>query len=249
MQTRTSTAIGSLPALLLLSFGSAAAGANWTPDPPLRTQTAKDARGDEITCTYYRDIFVHVTQTDTPSPGDATLIHTSRPPSACSAKTVVGTLLRTRGFSYVGRKGPYLFFEQADPNGATAFSVIDARTGRAVIEDSTQGGIAEQASFHSVLATPVTLTLAYRRAVNTTCSILATPAACWEAIIHDTHKAIPPAVARLAPPVRACARSYAGGKVGRSDPSVIAYEVRVTWTRGGGRQVQATGPVDCLPLP
>ena len=249
MHIRMATAVGPLLALLLLSLGSAAAVANWTPDRPLRAQTAKDADGNAVTCTYYRDFFVRVTQTDTPSLCDATLIRAARPPFGCPAKPVAGLLLKTRGYSYVGRKGLFLFFEEADPNGATAFSVIDARTRRAVVEDSTQGGISGAASFHSVVATPVTLSLSSRRAVNTTCSILAEPVGCWRAITRDKRQAVPPSIARLAPPVRACARSYAVGKVERSDPSVIASEVRVTWRRDAMRQVQAAGPVDCLPLP
>ena len=249
MGTRMSTAQGAWLAVLLVSFASSPAIADGTPDRPLRTQTIQDADGDEIICTYYPDLVVRVTQTNTPAPGDATLIHVSKHPPACSVKAVAGTLLKTRGSSYIARRDAYLFFEEADPNGATGFSVIDARTGRAIVEDSTLAGISAGGSIPVIAATPVSLTMGYRRAVNMACSIIAEPARCWAAFTRDRRNAVPPTIARLAPPVWACAHSYALGKVDRNDPSIVAYEVLVNWKRGAGLRVQTTGPVSCLPLP
>lgn len=162
---------------------------------------------------------------------------------------MAGVPLGRAEHSFVGRKGSYLLFEEADPNGSTAFSVFDARDGRKIVPDGTERGIAEAGSLHRIVATPRSLTLVYRRGVNIACSILAEPRACWRSFTHRRYGAVPRSIARLAPPARACARSYGEGKAPGDDPSVIAYEVQVTSTRPGRTQKQARGPLGCTPMP
>ncbi|WP_260599975.1 hypothetical protein [Sphingomonas endolithica] len=235
-------------ALLLLTL-AAPATAQWSPDRALRTQTVKDAEGGEISCTFYRDFMVRVPGTDTPSPGDALLVRAGKTPPICSARQPAGVSLKTGGYAFLGRTGIYLFFEEADSNGSVAFAVLDSRTGRTIIDDVTPDGIADPSSIHSIAATPETLKLAFRRALNAQCSVLARPGPCWREITGSKDNDVPPAIARLAPPAQACARSYRAAGIPNDDPSIITYEVQVSWTQGGGRRVQAAGPVGCLPMP
>ena len=177
----------------------------------------------------------------------------ARPPGAhgpaARRDSPAGVSLKTGGYRFAGRSGAYLFFEEADSNGSVAFSVIDARTGRTILDDVTQEGLSDPGSIHALIAAPGSLKLAFRRALNTQCSILAKPAPCWRAIVSTKDNDVPPAIARLAPPAQACARSYRQTHIPSDDPSIITYEVQVSWTPSGGRNVQASGPVGCWPLP
>lgn len=224
-----------------------AAAADWTPDPPTRAVTAH-AGGEEVTCTYYRDLVVRERGTDTPAPGPAALLRATTPPPPCSLR-IAGTALATAYQSFVGRRGPYLFFQDTDPNGATAFAVFDARTRRRIVDESSESGIEAKGSLHAVTATPDLLRLTFRRALNLRCSIPADPAGCWRSIVRDPRNRMPAAIARLAPPAAACARSYPPGRQERADPSVVAYETRLTWRRDGRTQAEVLGPVGCTPLP
>ncbi len=226
----------------------AQAKTEWRPDTPSRTETWKDADGDEVTCTYYPDLVLRQTQTNTPSPGRTTLARIAASP-ARSRPAAGGRALDTSGFSFAGRKGPWLFFEEADPNGSTAFMVFDARDGRKILSDASLGAISQGSALRRFVSTPDMLSVSYRRGLNTSCSILARPATCWRMITRMRGNAVPHSIARLGPPVHACRVAYSFGKVGGDDPSVISYEVKVIVTRRGVARMQASGPIGCTPLP
>ena len=213
----------------------------------MRTETARKADGDEITCTIYPDLGVRQTMTDTPAPSDATLLRT-RDPQPCAGAAAGGRKLGTAYYGYAGRQGPYLLFEDADPHGAVGFLIFDARDGRKIIDDATLGGVTQD-TFRGFVTGSGSLTLAYRRGTDLACAIPAAPKACWRSVANARSGALPPAIARLAPPAQTCTRSYRAAATPRDDPSVIAYTVRVMWTRDAGTRVRANGPFTCLPLP
>ena len=234
-----------LPAALVLaaSGASAAGSAGWARDQPLRTLTLPDGEGGEASCTVYRDLAVRVPGTDTPAPGDAVLLRGAG--AACAGDDV---RLATAGFDLVGRTGAYLVFEQSDPLGATGFRVVDSRSGRAIVDDASIGGITG-ANALRLTAGPTSLVLRYRRGLNTDCSLLERPAACWRRITRDPANRVPADIARLVPPVAACRRSYRVGSVPHDDPSVVAYDVELRWSHGAGLRTRAAGPIGCTPLP
>src|SRR5579871_3642789 len=91
-------------------------------DRALATKVVK-AKGDtgQITCTYYADLMVRETGTDSPEPDNAsllTLAHgAARPP--CGAAAPKGALsLKSEGYFLQGRRGGFLIWDVADPNGA-----------------------------------------------------------------------------------------------------------------------------------
>ena len=185
-----------------------------------------------------------------PRPDEAMLVRTDKTPPACSARTPAGIPIKTSGYALVGRTSFYLFFEEADPNGSVAFLVIDVRTGRTIIADVSADGIADPAQVHTITATPASLTIAFQRALNTQCSILASPQPCWRQITSTKDNHIPAEIARFAPPALACAHSYREAKTESDDPSIITYEAQVSWTSNGGRNaIRAAGPVGCRPTP
>lgn len=226
------------------------ASTGWAPDRALRTATAKDAEGGEISCTFYEDFMIRVPGTDTPEPDKALLIRAGGTAPACSAVAPAGLSLDTGGYAFQGRTGVYLFFEVASSNGSVDFLVIDSRTGATIIDDITEEGLSDPGTIRAITATPQSLTLAFRRARNTDCSILASPASCWKQITANPEFGIPPEIARLAPPTEACVKSYSAASIPRDDPSIISYPVEVRWTQGGGaNRVQASGPLGCWPMP
>ncbi len=246
MSARRRPWLGCALALTAWPLAGPPALAAWRPDAPARVQTVKGADGDEVTCTSYRDVFLRQPQTDTPSPGRTLLLHTAGPAS-CPRRSPAGRSLETSEFAFAGRKGAFLLFEEADPNGASSFMVFDARSGRRLLRDSILGGASPTDDMEVEVSARGALRLAYRRGLNTPCSIPARPSACWRAVTRDRRNGVPREIARLPPPVEACRAAY--GEVDRSDPSVISYEVRRVLTRDGRRRTLATGPLGCQALP
>jgi hypothetical protein len=238
--------------LLLLPGASPPSPQDWTPDPVQRTQVIKgrsDGSGGEVRCTFYADLLVQESDTDTPSPADALLIRAGGTRPACNARAPAGVRLKTAGFGLLGRAGPFLLFQESSSHGSVPFVVIDARTRRMVIEDISDAGIDEPGAMRIIKAEPGALTLAFRRGFNASCSIVASPGACWRSIAGDRVAAMPHAIARLAPPVPACARSYRQASAPADNPSVITYSAQVSWTASQGKRVTGSGPVECRPLP
>jgi hypothetical protein len=206
---------------------------------------AADSPG-EIVCTYYGDLVVRESGTDSPAPNDAVLspLAQGQPRPPCDARHADGGIaLTTEGFSFIGRKGQFLLFSATDPNGAVPFMVIDATTGRVVFEDGTAAdrGIQTVALDHGALR------LRYRRGVNASCSIMQDAGACWSKLVADGK--IPAAMAQSVPSPNVCAAAYKADKAPADDPSVITYDVEATIEIGGRAQVQQRGAVGCLPLP
>ncbi|HEX4197686.1 MAG TPA: hypothetical protein VHZ26_09600 [Caulobacteraceae bacterium] len=218
-------------------------------DAPSSTRTVKpksdaDPVG-EIVCTYYPDLMVRETGTDTPDPAAATLVPlkpgAARP--ACNSKPIAGAIaLKTGGAAFDGRKGGFLIFDDADPNGAEPFTVLDARTGRILFQDATYPvlGLKRTAGLERG-----TLTLAYTRGYNAGCSMMQAAKACWARLVAagNAPAALPPVT--QAP--RDCIAAYKD--VGAADPSVIGYAVTVTLDAAGKARATPHGAVMCMPQP
>ena len=125
-----------LIAAALATGGSAVADpAGWPSGSldPGRVETLKASEGadplPEVRCTVYADLIVRESGTESPSPDPATILRLGRSatPPACARTVPPGAVaLKTADFSFVGRKGPYLFFEATDPNGAIPVMVVEA---------------------------------------------------------------------------------------------------------------------------
>jgi hypothetical protein len=195
----------------------------------------------EIMCTYYADLMIRETGTDSPAPGPATIIAGAHP--ACNAQQAAKAIsLKTEDFSLTGRKGRFLVFGATDPNGAVAFMVIDAASGRVLYTDAelTDG-------LRSVTLENGGLHLRFKRAFNGSCSILKDGAACWAKMAADGN--IPHTLAQTPPPVQACAAAYRKGKVPADDPSLISYDVDMALDASGTANVTPRGAVGCAPMP
>ena len=195
----------------------------------------------EITCTFYKDMMVRESGTDTPDPNDATVVR-GRLPSCDNTHRADDVELKTEGFSLLGRKGPYLFFAATDPNGAVPFKVIDI-SGRVIFEDGTpiDLGIA------NIELAGGTLHMHYRRAFNASCSIMQDAAGCWAKLIAEG--SIPRDISIAAPSSQACKASYQAEKAPPDDTSIVSYDVDVRIDQQGRADVRPHGAVGCAPLP
>ncbi|MCJ2081814.1 hypothetical protein [Methylobacterium sp. J-090] len=211
-------------------------------EPPAKTATATSGEGKQITYTIYGNLMVRESDTNAPDPEDATLVplaHGAAP--ACTAAPGPGAhILATAGQRFLGRTGGFLVFELASTNGTVPFAVLDAGTGRTLIQDT----IAE-AGIDSFAVADGTLQLGFQRGVQGVCSIPKHWAACWARIARDGP--LPSAVAALPAPMKACAESYRAGKAPKDTPSIVSFPVRLTGT--APPTVAADGPVRCVPTP
>ncbi len=201
----------------------------------------------ETKCTYYPDLMIRQTQTDTPDPSDATIVPFpgAGPRPACSVAPVANAVpLKTNGYYLIGRKGPYLIFAVADPSGAQDFQVIDAGSGRQIFADSRTS-----TGFQSVDVENGALHLRYARAVNGSCSIVKDGSACWAKMVRAG--AIPRDMAQSSPSVQACAAAYRKGKspAPAMTPSIIFYDVDMTLDTAGKAKVNSRGAVGCEAMP
>jgi len=188
--------------------------------------------GQNVICTAYPDATVRQSL-DGPSSDKAMLLRRANAP--CGAKAPTGAImLDTAGLELIGRKGDFLVFSEMDANGATGFTVIDARTGKAVLKDGTYG--AKQ--FQSAKAEGGVVTLAYRRGINAECSLLDSGARCWSSIAMDGK--LPEPLARNAPDPTICAGAYKKAKSPKDNPSIISFDVET--------KIDAAGKVATIPL-
>lgn len=207
-------------------------------------KSGKDQSG-EIRCTWYRDFMVRETGTDSPAPGAAAIVPRSEAGAraSCTAAPAAGEVpLKTEDHSLLGKKGPFLVFDAADPYGAVPFIVIDSGSGRVIYTDgkSTDG-------LKSVALAGGSLHISYKRAFNGSCPILKDAAGCWSKIAQAGN--FPPRLAKSPPPVDACTASYAKGNVPADDPSMITYDVDVTIDAAGKSKINSFGTAGCDPLP
>jgi len=215
-------------------------------DAPAKVITIP-ASGDQdaITCTFYADVMVRISGTDTPAPDDAMLFQAPAAPaaSACATKPSHGVALPTEGFDLSGRKGNFLIFEASDPTGASELIVFDAHSGRKLFDDG-------ESSITAVADIQGTLRLRYIRAINGSCSLLADRDGCWAALLAGGQ--IPRGVFSGPPARETCARSYrlaASPAVPDDDPSMISYPVALTLDSAGHASVRSMGPIGCDPMP
>jgi hypothetical protein len=218
-----------------------------TLDAPLalrevKPKSAADA-GGQITCTYYADLMVRETGTDSPEPAAAALIPLTpgRPRPSCNARTISGAIaVKTEGYALDGRKGPFLIWFVSDPNGAMPFMVMNARNGRIVFEDGVSPAVGQRSL---VTLRRGGMRLRYTRGYNATCSIMRDGRACWSKLVAGG--AVSPA---LSPLDRvACKAAYNG--VASDDPSVIVYDVEASVDSSGKTKVSPRGAAGCLAMP
>ena len=239
-----------IAAALLTGRSAVAAPEGWPTRSfdPGRVETIKAGPGadpaPEVRCTIYADLIVRESGTDSPSPDAATVLRfgpSPKPPACGRTVPRSAVALKTADFSFVGRKGSYLFFEATDPNGAVPFMVVDAASGRTLLSDSTK-----DARVSSIAVENGALLMRFTRGINASCSLAKNAAACWTRLVHDGR--IPAGLAQLPPPERACAASYRKAKVPADDPSVVSFDVDLRVANGHADIVSA-GPIGCEPLP
>jgi hypothetical protein len=212
----------------------------------LAPKSADDPVG-QITCTYYAGLMVRETGTDTPDPGDATMVQfpaSAQRPTCGRAASPIAIALKTEGYSLLGRKGPFLVFDATDPNGAVDFLVISAGSGAKLFEDGKS-----ERGLRALSLSKGVLRLTYTRGLNAPCSVLKDGASCWASLAHAG--AIPAALGHAPPPVRACSAAYRRGPrpTPADDPSIILYAVVTSIDGSGKSNVTVSGPVTCEPMP
>ena len=210
-------------------------------DKPVSEQKVppKTDTESEITCTYYPDLMVRETGTDTPAPDDAVLLRDAQHP--CDPNGI-GVTLKTSAYGLAGRKGQFLLFEATDPNGASAFIVIDAGSGKTLYHDD----MASDNGIHSVAIENVGLHIRFKRAINATCSFVKEGAACWSRLIREGK--IPRAMPAV-PAAQTCAGDLRRANSSPDDPAIVTYDVDMTVDATGKAHVVSRGAVGCEPLP
>jgi hypothetical protein len=201
--------------------------------------------GNAITCTYYADVMIRETETDSPAPGAATLIPVpaASPHPPCGKERAAGGIsLKSENHSLLGRKGPFLLFRQTDPNGAAQFLVIDATSGKVIYTDTMMGDEIKGVTLENGL-----LRLRFTRGANGSCSLIKDGDTCWAKLA--TERTIPAAVARGQPPIQACIAAYRKHNTPADDPSIVSYEVDMTLSSAGKPNVISRGSIGCSPLP
>ncbi len=215
-------------------------------DPPVSIRQipakSQEDTGGEVVCTYYRDLMIRESGTDTPEPDAATIVMGAHP--ACTAaRPVSGVPLPTQGYSLLGKIRRFVVFSATDPNGAVPFMVMDTPSGRTIYQDGT----AANRGFHAVSVEHGALHLRYTRGFNASCSIVKDPAGCWARLIAEGK--IPQAMTHALPSVQRCAASYKALRATPDDPSVIIYDVEITIDAAGKTRLLSRGVVGCEPLP
>ena len=200
----------------------------------------------QIDCTYYQDLMVRETGTETPDPNAATLV--PLPPGASRPRCKAAhrpreITLKTEGFGFVGRKGRFLLFSATDPNGAVPFIVIEAGTGRVIYSDGTSA----DRGIRAVSLENGRLHLRYTHGLNASCSMMQNAAACWSKLI--AHGDVPHAMAQPVPPQQVCVRAYREDKAPAGDPSIITYDLDIIIDAAGKTEVLSRGTVGCAPVP
>jgi hypothetical protein len=196
-------------------------------------------------CTWYADLMVRQTGTASPDPDDATLVPIpsgGKPPGCEPAPGAGAIAVKTAGFAFVGRRGGFLIWDASDPNGAEAFMVMDAGSGKILFSDalSPNPGLARTATLESGV-----LHLKYTRGYNAACSLVQDTKGCWAKLVAAG------AVEASAPPLTqapaSCRAAYKSVDV--SDPSVVVFTTEVTVDASGTSTVLSRGPTNCLPQP
>ncbi len=215
-------------------------------DRPVAVQKLDAVEGphpaEAITCTWYADLMIRETGTDSPGTGPAYVVRpgpAGERPVCRAAATGRDVMLGTDNLFLLGRKGPYLVFEETDANGPEPFFVRHLPEGRQIYTDQTGAGLA------AVSLQGDALRLRYERDYAAPCSLLKDGAACWSRAMREGHFAR--AVASQPPPTD-CAATYKLASGVTSDmASLIVYEVDMTLTPDGRAAVLSRGRVGCQP--
>jgi hypothetical protein len=219
-------------------------------DRPSAVRKVPPKSGDDpngqIECTYYRDLMVRESGTDTPDPNDATLIPiaagAARP--VCDATRHDGDItMKTQGYSFVGRKNRFLLFSATDPNGAIPFMVLDEHGGKLVFQDGTPA----DRGIQTIAVENGALHLRYTRGFNAPCSMMQDTKGCWSRLVAEGK--VPPDMAHSVPSAGLCAASYKAAHATPDDPSVISYDVDTVVGATGNARVVPRGSVTCSPMP
>jgi hypothetical protein len=217
-------------------------------DHPASVQTLKPASVDDavgqIDCTWYADVMVRETGTDTPDPSDAILvpINPGAGKPACKPAPGAGAIkVKTEGFALVGRKGGFLIWDATDPNGAEPFMVMNTG-GKVLFSDATSP---TSGLYRAATLTGGVLHLVYTRGYNAPCSLLQDARGCWAKV--TAARVVPPATPPLSLVSTACRAAYKG--VGADDPSIIVFTTEVTIDAAGKSAVLSRGAMTCLPMP
>ena len=194
----------------------------------------------EIRCSYYPELMIRETGTDSPDPNAATILRAARRPV-----TRITLPVRFRSTPRItpcsGKMGRFLVFSATDPNGAVPFMVLNSATGKAIYTDAT----AADHGFLKVADEDGVLHLQYRRGVNASCSIMENAPGCWARLIAEGK--IPRAMAVPSPQL--CEAAYKREKAPPDDPSIIMYDTAITIDLAGKTQVLSRGPVQCDAMP
>ena len=182
-----------LPLLCLASSALAQPGVF---DKPLAADPAVGVQR----CTYYADLTVRETQTDSPGTGPTYLL-----PGGAGAKRAAcgagGRKLDTSEQAFVGRKGGFLFFVPTDANGAEPFEVLAVKDGSKLYDD-----VMVPEAFKSASVAGEALHLVYTRGYDGGCSLLVGGASCWAKMMKEGKFAR--AISERAPPLAACRAGY-----------------------------------------
>lgn len=245
-----------LAAVMGAASGVSASAAPWADvlDEPLGVEVVDrgtvEAPLPQITCTTFRDFTLIEADTDSPAPEAASIV-----PAASLARTkgcaeaangaAGARMLDTGGTRFVGRKGAFLFFEEASTNGSVPFFVIDAASGRNLFDDTTAEGEVDELS----LGGDGVLRMRFRRAVDGNCSIPQEGTACWTQITQDS--AVPPSIRALPAPVETCRRNAQATAIegAEESPSIVSFAVAVEFKAKTLAAVAAGGPIECWPTP
>ena len=192
-------------------------------------------------CTYYPDLTVRETQTDSPATGPAYLL-LGAVGSRRAACVAGGRKLDVAEQAFVGRKGGFLFFVPTDANGAEPFEVLSVKDGSKLYDD-----VMVPDAFKSASVSGEALHLVYTRGYDGSCSLLTGGAACWATMMKEGRFAR--AISQQAPPLAACHTSYdaPGANEKPSYPSEITYDVDVTIEAGKKAVVNSRGQLGCRP--
>lgn len=209
-------------------------------DRPLSVQRiAPTSANGEIRCTYYADVMIQETGTDSP----AFLVSMGGQKPACGAAATANEIrLETKNHSFDGRKGPFLFFSATAPNGAIPFRALDLADGHSVFSDARIGD-----SLQSIVLKGDTLRLRYRHGVNGSCSVYGSGPVCWGKLLSEGK--VPRGLAQAQPSVESCGAAYRRIKAPANDPSLISYDVDVTFKRSGKARINSRGTVGCDAMP
>ncbi len=216
-------------------------------DPPLAVQRIE---GPELTAaqsferTSYADFMVRETKTDSAERGPSFLV---RQPAGgtrlpCPGRHAASDVPLDEGeTAFMGRKGPFLFYEATDTPDVEPFSVWHEPDGKQLYSDvmAASGGL------QAISIAGGVLHLTYVRAYAGDCSLLKDGAACWAKSMKAGH--FTRAVAARPPPATACTAPYRAAQAPVGDASVITYEVAMVLTGDGKATVLSRGVVGCAP--